>query len=46
MGNEHFKFYKVVYTYIAQVRYKTFTSFCSKFILETVYQISSVLLEF
>jgi len=28
------------------VRWKTFISFCSKFIQEMVYQISSVLLEF
>jgi len=39
MSDEHFKFHKVVYR--IQVRWKTFTSFCSKFIPKTVRQISS-----
>jgi len=44
---QHFKFHKVVYRhYSIQMRWKTFTSFCSKFIQETVHQISQEVPEF
>jgi len=43
--SEHFKFHNVVYSHCSG-EVKKFISFCSKFIRETVYQISSVSLEF